>query len=269
MKDADSFALIEVARLEMDEVRGEEPGRGRRRVRQVGRPRHTSACTSTTCRSSTRTTLRVDYMPIFREAVEPGLRIAHGRRLAAVARREHPGDCRGRRVRPRARPAGRGRTGRGAWGTRPARCRPTTSCSRRARASPTSTRRGASPRRAAATGCRWRSATSTARSPRACATRRRPKRGSTWSAWRELSEATGCPLVLHGGSGIKQEYVLGLVQARHHEGQRGHGDPPGVRAGSRGARERRRGRAAGVLRAHVRPADRVVLHRGIQKQVVG
>ncbi len=76
----------------------------------------------------------------------------------------------------------------------------------------------------------------------------------------QLSEATGCPLVLHGGSGIKQEYVLGSFKHGITKVNVGHGNPPGVR-GRPAGNKRRRGRAAGVLRPHVQPADRVVLHR--------
>ena len=108
--------------------------------------------------------LHLDHVPVIDEdglqrrlpahlprGARPGLRVGDDRRLAPAAGGEHP------RHAPVAAlahaPACRWRPSWArCWGTRPARCRPTRSCSPRARASPTWTRRGASSRE---TGCDW------------------------------------------------------------------------------------------------------------------
>jgi fructose/tagatose bisphosphate aldolase len=64
-----------------------------------------------------------------------------------------------------------------------------------------------------------------------------------------LKEATGAPLVLHGGSSVKQDY-LHRRSAGHREGEHRHGDPPGIRSGDTRERRRRHG-ATGRLRPDV------------------
>ena len=233
--DQDAFALDRDRAAGVDQVRGQGARGGAGGVPEVGAARPHPAAPRP--RAGDRRGRAAGGLPgrssARRSALGYGSVMVDGSRLTLAG--EHRGHAR-RWPSWRTRRACRARRSWApSWATRPARCRPTRSCSRRGAASPTWTRRCASCARPAATGSRWPSATSTARSPARCSDQKKVEARLNLEHLARLREATGIPLVLHGGSGV-QRSTCGRRSSRDRQSQRRHRDPPGLRG--RAARER-------------------------------
>jgi len=95
---------------------------------------------------------------------------------------------------------------------KPGRCRPTRNCTRRAWGF---TDVGEAKRFVQETGCDWLSvAIGNIHGAIAAGKKDQKKVQARLNLERleQLSQTTGVPLVLHGGSGVKQEYVLGAMK---------------------------------------------------------
>ena len=283
VKDQDSFALVEVSRIDWVKFGAQSPAAVIKEFNKWNDPQHVRIHLDHVPVID-EDQKKVDYLAIIAGGHFPGLPVGDDRRLAPVPGGEYPARREVSDLAHRHRCSRRGGAGRGS----------------RPRGGPAASLRGAvqvgtrvspAPRRRpgcgsrAATGCRWPSATSTAPWVRRQRTRR---------SWRRSSPSITCrscqrhrhPAGAARGLGHPARGHARIDEEGHRQGERGNGDPPGLRAGA----ESRRGRDGGAgsgLRPHRRPSSRtgsqltgrilrsslsvpreVVLHEGPQGPVV-
>ena len=211
VRDQDSFALVEVSRIDWVKFGAKSPAAVAAEYKRHDDPRHVR--------------LHLDHVPVIDEDQKKvdyradhrgidltGLPLRHDRRVPSLAGGQHPGHAGDRRDRaPRGHPRRSG-AGRRARPRGRARCRRTRSCSTRGRASRAPRRRQ---RFAKESGCDWLSvAIGNIHGAVGEATKDQKKVEAHLALdhLSKLAAITGLPLVLHGGSGIRQADMLASMK---------------------------------------------------------